>query len=192
MLFFLIFLVKSEFVDEFGVEFETDRKENLTSTSSTVVSYIVPKECVVINGGNQVEDSSFRGCNNTIRSLSFEEGSCLSCIYPLVFSNTAIESVNFTHCTQLKSLNNSLFYMCYNLIEVILPPNIISIKEYCFRFCNSIVEIVIPDTLEEIKYQAFSDCYSINNVIISSHSSLKIMGSDVFALTNIISFYFPN
>ena len=62
---FFIFKIFSEtnkepFIDDYGVEFEDNSKRNLTSTSSVVVDYVVPSNCVVINGGISADESSFR------------------------------------------------------------------------------------------------------------------------------------
>ena len=79
------------FVDDYGVEYEDSTKTNLTGTSSVVVNYAVPSSCAVINGGVTADDSSFRSCNKTIKTLEFETDSKLTCIYPFVFLGTDIE-----------------------------------------------------------------------------------------------------
>ena len=195
MLYLFIYQIICEtneiFVDDYGVEYEDSSKTNLTGTSSVVVNYVVPSSCVIINGGVTPDDSSFRSCNKTIKTLEFEPDSKLTCIYPFVFSGTYIEHINFTNCKDLLSINSSICRYCSHLISVILPPYCTYIGEYAFRDCISLKGISIPDSVTSIGIYAFSQCSSINEVNISENSKLKSFGSDCFSFINVSTFYIP-
>ena len=104
----LFFLFKCSYSGIDGVEFSSDKKV-LISTPSNLPSYVVPKECEIINGGNSVLKSSFYQCINTIKTLDFEEDSQLKCIFPYVFYQSSLESVNLSNCHYLKELNYSAY-----------------------------------------------------------------------------------
>ena len=193
MCFLYIFLYKtaSEYVDEYGVEFENENKTKLISTSSVLVDYLVPYQCEIIFGGETADESSFRGCKRTIRSLSFEKNSQLRCIYPFCFDNSAIVSIDFSNCDLLEIINSSICSQCYNLTTLKLPPNILATQNNCFDSCYELQDVVFPDTLEIVNSYSFANCYSIKSFHISVQSRLKSIQNDAFIGTGITFLYIP-
>ena len=179
------------FVDDFGVEFEDNSKRNLTSTSSVVVDYEVPSSCVVINGGTSADESSFRSSFNSIKTLRFQEGSQLSCIYPFVFSGSSIECIDFSNCQNLLIINSSICRYCSKLNSLTLPPKCTTINEYAFRECTSLTSIELPNSIEVVGSYAFSMCLSITEVIINSNSQLREFQNDCFSYINATSLFIP-
>ena len=72
---------------------------------------------------------AFKNCKDSITSLKFEENSEIVSIGYRSFYDTNLESANLSACKKLTLLNSSVFYYCYYLKSVILPPNISSIGD---------------------------------------------------------------
>ena len=191
MLFFLISCLKAEYVDIYGVEYSNENFENLTSTSEVIVDYVVPYQCKIINGGNSIDDSAFRGCKDTIQKLSFEANSELVCLYPKVFSTTSIVELDLSKCTKLKYINKSICESCQFLKTLYLPEGITEIHENAFKYCSSLQAIIIPDTVTTIKAFAFSYCESVKTIRISVDSQLETLLGDSFTYVMATSIFIP-
>ena len=191
MLSFLVSLGKAEYVDIYGVEFSDQNLEILTSTSSYIVDYVVPYQCKIIQGGNSFDESAFRGCKDNIRTLSFEENSELTCIYPYAFSTTSIEELNLSNCNKLGYINTSICHYCYKLKILTLPDGITEINTSAFHYCMSLQAVTIPNSVITIRPFAFSYCESIKKITISVESKLENIYGDAFTFVKESSFFIP-
>ena len=73
---------------------------------------------------------AFQNCKENITSLNFEENSQIVSIHNFSFHNTNLLFANLSQCKLLYFLNGSLFFGCYKLKSIILPPNISSIENH--------------------------------------------------------------
>ena len=81
-----------------------------------------------------------------------------------------------------------MFNECTSLIEIKIPSNIKSIRNYAFNKCKSIKIIEIPSSVINIGQGAFSDCISLENVIINA-SIQKIKTKPLFEETKKVLFF---
>ena len=60
------------------------------------------------------------------------------------------------------------------LKTIIIPDNIVSIKEYAFQGCENLRFINIPSSVKEIGKNAFDGCKNLEVIISNSRDSVKI------------------
>lgn len=69
---------------------------------------------------------------------------------------TNLKQVMIPKDSELEKINDSAFYLCTSLEEVILPDNLKRIGYFAFAGCNSLKKIVIPPSVTLIEDNAFS------------------------------------
>jgi uncharacterized protein YjdB len=74
-----------------------------------------------------------------------------------VFAISGLESADLSACTGLKVIGPNTFYDCPALSNVILPPNLTTLKEWAFEECTSLTAITLPSTLTSIGEGAFNN-----------------------------------
>ena len=67
---------------------------------------------------------------------------------------------------KVTSMEDRLFYECYNLTSISLPESITAIEEYTFYHCNNLTTITIPDGVTSIGAKAFYWCSSLTSINI--------------------------
>lgn len=102
------------------------------------------------------------------------------------FKNNCRSFDEFQYFTGLSYIPKYLFYQCYALKQITLPPNIITINLYAFYSCP-INNIIIPEGVTEIQDQAFSYCTSLTDV--NFPNSLQIIGNYAFSATKLTSIF---
>jgi hypothetical protein len=75
-------------------------------------------------------------------------------------------------------LGYRIFYMCNNLLTIILPHNITLIDGSAFSSCSSLISINIPDCVTTIGEFAFSSCSSLTCIDIPN--SVTSISENVF------------
>ena len=65
-----------------------------------------------------------------------------------------------------QNINNYLFYMCPNLVSVIIPETITSIKGAIFYSCSNLSNVVLPKTLTFIGERVFDYCSKLTTISI--------------------------
>ena len=58
------------------------------------------------------------------------------------------------------------FENCNHIITVIIPSNIINIKQKVFAGCTSLTSIIIPPNVKIIEQKVFAGCTSLTSIII--------------------------
>ena len=66
----------------------------------------------------------------------------------------------------LRKIPQKMFYMCYTLTSVELPPFITTIPDYAFAECKQLETVTLPNALEKILYDAFSGCELLKDIDI--------------------------
>ena len=188
LFFFTFKLITSNFPDNFGVEYETSNLKTLLLTPSSLKEYTIPSSCTKIDGG-ELETSPFRPCRNNIKKITFEKNSQLKEISNYVFSTSTIETLDFGNCEHLETLPGHLCEKCSYLSTLILPPNIITIKEYAFRSCSKLININLPTSLSILENYAFQYA-PLNTIEFTYDSQLTKMGYDCFSGCKSKSFFF--
>ena len=73
----------------------------------------------------------------------------------------SLYKVDLSRCSNLRKLEENLFYKAENLTEVLLPEGLTEIAEHAFYGCEKLERIVIPSTVESIADDAFEGCSSL-------------------------------
>lgn len=90
---------------------------------------------------------------------------------------SCLTKVDLSLCDNLKFLNEDIFNDCYNLKKVMLPKNLIEIKENCFSE-TGLYEITFPPTLKFIRSNAF---FGNNNLEKIDLKNVKEIGHLCFS-----------
>ena len=91
----------------------------------------------------------------------------------------------------MTSLNESVFYNCIWLSEVVIPDSVTVIDRYAFSRCTSLASISIPDGVISIGEHAFSDCISLASISIPD-SVANIGECAFYSCTKLTSISIPN
>ncbi|MGN1227232.1 MAG: leucine-rich repeat domain-containing protein [Christensenellales bacterium] len=115
-------------------------------------------------------------------------------------SLTTIDNTAFFQCKQLRSvdlsetqmqkINQSTFYDCTNLNEVMLPKQLQLIESNAFTN-TSISEIEFPHSLKRIDYKAFSNCSKLAQVDLTNTKLTAIKESAFDGCTELESAKLP-
>lgn len=110
---------------------------------------------------------------------------------------TCIEDSAFYKCDNLTeivipnsvtNIENSAFAHCRNLTKVIIPNNVTNIGSAIFSSCSSLTEITIPDSITNIEDWAFHYCTKLKKIILPD--TITNIGEEAFygcsSLTKII------
>lgn len=93
-----------------------------------------------------------------IKELDFSSAVNLSTINYGSFSNIeGIKKIDLSNCVNLKRLPTQSFNHLEDLEEIILPPNLENIGDYCLSECPKLKSIKLPKSLQCIGKDAFCD-----------------------------------
>lgn len=87
------------------------------------------------------------------------------------------QSIDLSHLTHIKSIDNYAFGHNYNIKEIILPPNLETIGSAAV-IDSGLEKLLIPKSVKSIGDLAFMDCKSLSEVVIEGAPSI---GSNAFA-----------
>lgn len=95
------------------------------------------------------------------------------------FYGSGIETLMFaTGGTEDLTLGTYVFYMCNNIVNVVLPERLVNIPDSTFKFDKALKSVTIPTTVANIDSNnraigrsAFEDCVSLSNVVFTSGGS---------------------
>lgn len=136
--------------------------------------------------------SAFQNCQYSIITLRFEENSQIKSISSRSFAYSTLQTADFSECKLLEIFKDDLFYGCYNLSSVILPPNISTIGSWCFCQCTSLTSITIPKFVKEIREQAFSGCVNLKSFTLLSNMNIIRFDSNEFSnITTPMNIFIP-
>ena len=108
-----------------------------------------------------IPDRLFENCS--LQTYNFEN---VTEIGEFAFESSKISELNFSN--NLKTIGNSAFSKCDNLIEVVIPDSVVEI-ESAFRQCYNLKKIMLSNNLTEIGSYAFYMCQSLTEITIPKH-----------------------
>ncbi len=140
---------------------------------SNLVSFGI-KDVVVASGTTEILEDAFSGCSNlisvkipdsvtSIGDYAFWDCKNLNKVY---ISNLA----NWCNIEFKNNSSNPLFYAPHlylndiEIIELVIPENITSIKSGPFSYYKGLKSLVIPSTLKSIGDEAFRNCSGITSI----------------------------
>ena len=97
-----------------------------------------------------------------------------------MFKNcTSLTSVDFGDESAVAAIGYQTFIGCGVLVEIEIPPTVISIEKYAFSDCVSLTSVVIPDSVQQIGQAAFLGCTKLASVSVGN--GVRDFGGDVFS-----------
>ena len=86
-------------------------------------------------------------------------------------TNTDISIPSTYEGIPVKKIDGLAFSDCYNLTNVTIDDNVMTIGRGAFKDCNSLTKIVIPDSVTTIGEEAFCGCKSLTNIKVSINNA---------------------
>lgn len=80
----------------------------------------------------------------------------------------------------VRTMQNAIFYNCYNLRNVKLSNNTILLGEKVFGNCTKLTTISLPNSVKRIEYEAFYGCTGITSIKIPI--GVEYIGNGAFGL----------
>ena len=107
----------------------------------------------------------------------------------LVTNNGKVEKSEYTESqfTQIQRIGESNKFLVWNDEEPIT-----ALEKKIFMGVTNLVEVQLPDKLETIGDYCFSGCSSLTSVILPTSGSLKTIGTQAFAYTQISTMKLPD
>ncbi|ELP89424.1 hypothetical protein EIN_390390 [Entamoeba invadens IP1] len=92
------------------------------------------------------------------------------------FYKSHMHSVDIVNVTIIEDHS---FAMCFYLTRVVLPNNLLKIKNAAFANCYSLKEILLPKSLQEVEESAFNHCSSLTKFVCDDKD--VVFGKKCFA-----------
>ena len=83
---------------------------------------------------------------------------------------TALEEVDFSKCTSLKTIGDSAFHGCTKLTAVSIPEGVETMKVYAFFGCSALTYVSIPSTVTTMGGNMFENCTSMQTVVCKAQA----------------------
>lgn len=190
--------------------------EHLTIRENTISFYDQAFENSLLLNEVILPDSVINISNGCFANSSLENINCpnqLVEIERFAFNNSKISSFNFANAAStLLYLREAAFSKCLflynvdlsslsieylddylfsetNLHTIILPANIIGIRQYCFYGCNYLVSFSGPSTLRYVDKYALSNCNLLTNIDFRNCENLELTNPSFYNNPNLTYFY---
>ncbi len=119
----------------------------------TLQSVVVPSSV------RQIGDVAFAGCER-LRSVTLPDGATLGAA---VFAGcTRLQSIRLPK--DLTTIDRGTFYECEDLLEIVLPENLMKIDFEAFSGCSNLHVVVVPDSVTTIGEGAFENCKALRGI----------------------------
>ena len=152
---------------------EINFPESLKEIGQEAFNYCKSLKTLKFNGGlKAILDSAFRECENVIY-IKLPES--LETIEEYAFYSTKVSKVDFPH--SLRKLGKSAFGWCFNIEEIDIKENSLTIIPSDVFKDSKIKTLHIPEGVERVEDKAF-DTSSLE--VLYLPSTLKFIGEDAF------------
>ena len=155
----------------------------LFSGNQTILSIILP------NGLIEIPNNAFYNCRltsilipnsvTTIGSSAFYDCSALTNVY---YNGSVADwcQIEFSNIFSNPLSNGANFYINNQLVtDLVIPDEVITIKNYAFPGCTSLTSVTIPNSVTSIGYGAFNGCSALTSVTIPN--SVTSIGGSAFS-----------
>lgn len=158
---------------------KTSDKELKVVTDRTITNYVLDSRYETIFG----ESSTlycFKNVADVLVSFKCQENSNLVSIGQYSFYQcTALQTVDLSSCTRLKTINESAFYGCSSLSSINFPEGLEIIDQSSFQL-TALTSITIPSSVLILGYAAFRECNRLKSVTFLPNSKLQIINNNCF------------
>lgn len=79
---------------------------------------------------------------------------------------------------EVKEIGQNAFKLCTNLVKIVLPEGLKTIRPYAFEKCTSLKQIVLPKSLTRIENYVFRNCSSLQSITMTDN--VTYVGSNMF------------
>ena len=138
-------------------------------------------------GVTSIDNAAFFRCTS-LTSVTFAEGSQLTSIDIVAFSDTSLTSITIPD--SVTSIGSGAFSGCTSLISINIPEGVTFIGNSAFSGCTSLISINIPEGVTFIGNSAFSGCTSLASINIPA-SVTSIWESAFSGCTKLLSVNIP-
>ena len=161
--------------------------DNITSSIGSYAFY----ECdaltsvTIHEGVTSIGEHAFRDCDaltsitipNSVTSIGKQAfDNCKACISFYISDLAAWCRIDFGW--RFSSINRKLFWDNKEVNEIVIPENILEIKDYTFDGFSNITKVIIPNGVTSIGSSAFSHCDALTSITIPN--SVTSIGSSAF------------
>ena len=153
----------------------TSRSHNLHVNNTAVNNLVIP------NGVTMIKKYVFTGCNITSIAipssvLHIGDDAFFSCDSLTItnFLGTLTQWCNIkfdTYHSNPAALSHNLYINNIEIVDLVIPNGIQTIKQYSFSGCDGIASVSIPNTVTSIGKYAFYGCGGLDTVIIPEYVS---------------------
>ncbi len=148
--------------------------EGLESLGSYAIGCCPKLETVVIPKSVKSLGRNSIGYNNSLKSISFEENSCLKNLYALALAYTpSLEKVGTGTTSVLpESLENvyQQVFLYSGITEITIPDNAVFTSDKVFQECSKLKTVTIGAKVDKL-VQCFQGCTSLETVTINGTES---------------------
>ena len=133
----------------------------------TLITYAPGKtenSFTVLNGVTQIGEYCF---SDAINLVNITLPSSLKSIGRYAF-NSCLSLKTITVPEGVEYIGDDAFCNCSALVEIVLPSTITRIESWTFEYCESLSSITIPEGITYIGYDAFYHCTSLEEIILPS------------------------
>ena len=141
------------------------------------------------NGLTEIPNDAFNGCRltsilipnsvTTIGSNAFNDCSVLTKVY---YNGSVADwcQIDFSDISSNPLSNGANFYINNQLVtDLVIPDEVITIKNYAFPGCTSLTSVTIPNSVTNIGESAFEACDALTSVTIPN--SVTSIGRNAFS-----------
>ncbi len=154
-------------IKDYGFSYAFLDSDNITILDGTIIgSYAFQYsniKSITLGDGCEIGTGCFQGSN--LNEVVIGNNCILK--NDIFLDCSSIETVTFGSGINFANAT-SMFYRCYNLININLPNDIKLIPDYMFFKCANLNEISIPNSVTSIGRMAFNYCYSLSSITIGN------------------------
>ena len=133
---------------------------------------------------------AFYKCNK-LTSISFPSN--LTQFGDYTFTESSLQSVNFSKNSIISEIPQFCFYLCDDLQSIVLPDSITLVRTQAFGMCTSLQSIAFGSGLNSIDSYAFSSCTKLDSIIFSEQTQLETISTAAFSqCSSLTSFTIPD
>ena len=129
----------------------------LEGANQLTFTKLVGKEEYCVSGKGTVEDEE-------IIVPSEYKGLPVTAIGKEAFKNRSFKKITLPET--ITEIQDSAFYSCYNMEEIVLGNNVKHIGKFSFSFCGSLAKFPLQDSVETIGKGAFQNCNSFVEITL--------------------------
>lgn len=146
-------------------------------------------ESVEADGGKLagIGEKAFSGCENLKSFVFTSEAPALESIGDEAFSSSALQTLDLTACTRLRTVGRRAFASCLSLEELSLPSGVTAVGEGVLFGCTSLQNFRLPQSASELPDMALAGVSEMADASGLIHEGVTRIGSYSMAGMNLVT-----